>query len=123
MPKQVCRIRWRKGEPLGLVKYPTTTFLDLPREIRDQIYHNGLVSSDPLTVWSGHYHRDYRKKNGKVEMKQTTTVEPIDPNLKQLTRGLLYCSHQIAPKLQRPSTVSTRFDLRATRPGNRCINF
>ena len=38
----VCRIRWRKGEPLGLCKSPKPTFFDLPREVRDQVYDAAL---------------------------------------------------------------------------------
>lgn len=98
MPKQVCRIRWQKGEPLSLAKYPSTTFLDLPREIRDQIYYGALVSSDPITVWSGRCDWSFTTKDRKHAMVQTITVDPIDPILKQLALGLLSCSRRIAPE-------------------------
>ncbi|GAM85584.1 hypothetical protein ANO11243_035910 [Dothideomycetidae sp. 11243] len=36
-------------------------FFDLPREIRDQIYHDALISSLPIEVWKGRLSHDYRK--------------------------------------------------------------
>jgi hypothetical protein len=38
MTPKVCRIKYRKGQPLGLTIYPAPTFTSLPLEIREEIY-------------------------------------------------------------------------------------
>ena len=48
MPKRVLQITWQRGEPLDLAVYPSRTFLDLPREFREQhitkhSLHRGLL--------------------------------------------------------------------------------
>ncbi|KAF2192380.1 hypothetical protein K469DRAFT_716915 [Zopfia rhizophila CBS 207.26] len=52
MPRMICRIRHRAGEPLGLAIYPAATFMTLPREIREMIYEPLLIDSSPITVYS-----------------------------------------------------------------------
>lgn len=96
MPKYVCRIRHRKGEPLGLNIYPSVTFLDLPLEIRDRIYQDLLVSPRPILVFSGQHHESLESHNGREIMTAITTIEPVDSILQELTLGLLSCSRQIA---------------------------
>lgn len=48
----VCRLKYRKGEPLRLAIYPGPTFVSLPLEIRNKIYGLLLVASKPITVYS-----------------------------------------------------------------------
>lgn len=50
--KRACRLRLRKGEPVSYYMHTFTTFLDLPRELRDQIYSKALISPSPITVCS-----------------------------------------------------------------------
>ncbi|KAF2815999.1 uncharacterized protein BDZ99DRAFT_457916 [Mytilinidion resinicola] len=52
MPRKVCRIRRRAGEPLGLAIYPAETFMNLPREVREMIYEHLLIDSSPIIVYS-----------------------------------------------------------------------
>jgi hypothetical protein len=96
MPKRVCRIRRRKGEPLSLVKYTAATFLDLPREVRDQIYHIVLVSPDPITICSMHYNWTTRSKDGKATTIESITLDPSHPILAPPTLAIMYCSRQMA---------------------------
>jgi hypothetical protein len=46
------RLRLRQGEPVNYYLHTRTTFLDLPRELRDRIYSEALVSPNPITVCS-----------------------------------------------------------------------
>jgi hypothetical protein len=46
------------SSPEELSPSPTKTFLDLPREIRDQIYAKALVASTSIDVWLG-YEQSY----------------------------------------------------------------
>jgi hypothetical protein len=63
MPAMVYRLKYRKGEPLGLAKYPAPTFTSLPLEARNKIYGLLLISSEPIAVYKkrsillaeGHY--------------------------------------------------------------------
>jgi hypothetical protein len=50
MAPMVCRLRLRKGEPLGLSIYQGPTFTSLPPEIREKIYKLLLISSEPIVV-------------------------------------------------------------------------
>ena len=52
MPPIVCRLKYRKGKPLGLSIYPGLTLLSLPLEIRNKIYSQLLVTQERITVWS-----------------------------------------------------------------------
>src|SRR3954470_11199205 len=54
MPPMVCRLKYRKGEPLELEIYPAPTFTSLPLEIRNKIYGLLLVSSEPIAVYTKH---------------------------------------------------------------------
>jgi hypothetical protein len=95
MPKRVCRIRWRRGEPLSLVKYPSVSFLDLPQEIRNQIYHHALVLPDPITVCSMHYKWTARSKYGRCTLIESITLDPVHPILAPPSLALMYCSPQV----------------------------
>lgn len=48
----VCRLKYRKGEPLGLTIYSGLSFVSLPLEIRNKIYGLLLVASEAITVYS-----------------------------------------------------------------------
>jgi hypothetical protein len=96
MPKTVCRIRWRPGSPLGLSIYPCVTFLDLPREIRDQVYYDALVATGPITVWSGSRDFSSGEISGRMVSTETYTVEPKDTVLDSLATGLFRCNTIVA---------------------------
>jgi len=59
-PNKFCRLKWRRPDPLGLSVYPGMSFVKLPREIRDRIYHHALVALKFITVSSltRHQHLD-----------------------------------------------------------------
>ena len=82
MPERVCRIRRRKGLRLGLCISDKIGFLDLPVELRDNIYRFILIASEPITIRS--YIMDER-----AEKKTATGHEA-------LTMGLLRCNRQIS---------------------------
>jgi len=90
MPKKVCRLRWRKGEPLRLSIYPAITFLDLTREIRDCIYHEALVASRPIIVWQANHNAHIFDSMGK-----RITADGKDSILDDFGYHLLYCSRMI----------------------------
>jgi hypothetical protein len=48
----VCRLKVRKGEPIGLTIYPGPTFVSLPLDIRNKIYGLLLIASQPVAVCS-----------------------------------------------------------------------
>lgn len=99
MPKRICRITWRKGEPLGLAVYPSTTFLDLPREIRDRIYYQALVVSEPITVSSvtvGDPSTQHDEETKQKIVSQAYTIEGRDPILDQIALGLLRCQSTVS---------------------------
>ena len=100
MPERVCRITWRKGEPLGLAIYPSLTFLDLPREVRDQIYYQALVTSGPITVSSvtvnDPSHIQYDTETKQRTISQKYTIEGRDPVLDEITLGLLRCQSLVS---------------------------
>lgn len=48
----VCRLKYRKGEPLQLAIYPAPTFVPLLLEIQIKIYRLLLISSEPITVYT-----------------------------------------------------------------------
>ncbi|KAH8601812.1 hypothetical protein B0O99DRAFT_680929 [Bisporella sp. PMI_857] len=50
MAPMVCRLKYRKGEPLGLSIYPGPTFMSLSFDIREKIYQLLLISSEPIIV-------------------------------------------------------------------------
>ena len=99
MPQSVCRISWRKGLPLGICVSPRVGFLDLPRELRDKIYHYSLVVSEPITVWSGTHEEDddiLRSDSPRsVTRRSRTTVDTHSPILHHLALSLLYCNRQV----------------------------
>ena len=100
MPKMVCRITWRMGEPLGLAVYPRPTFLDLPREVRDQIYYEALVVSRPITVSSitvglpGSI--EYNTETKQKTISHKCIIEGRDEILNDITHGLLRCQKQVS---------------------------
>lgn len=101
MSGQVCRIRWREGEPLGLHNYPPVGFLDLPREVRCQIYRYLVVAPEPIRVWNGtrrdtYKNFDVQSSYKMVEQSLHLGVKNSDPLLKALTLGLLYSCRKIS---------------------------
>jgi hypothetical protein len=96
MPKLVCRIRWRRGEPLSLIKYTSVSFLDLPREIRNQIYYHVLFLPDPITVCSMHYEYTTESRDGRHSLIESITMDPIYPILAPPMLALMYCNRQVA---------------------------
>jgi hypothetical protein len=50
--RQECPLRLRKGEPDSYYMHTCTTFPNLPRELRDRIYSEALISPNPITVCS-----------------------------------------------------------------------
>jgi hypothetical protein len=100
MPKSVCRITWRKGEPLSLAVYPSTTFLDLPGEIRGRIYYDAPIASRPITVSSVAIHEHESRQNDAKQtiISQECIVEGRDPILDQIATSLLRCHLTIAPE-------------------------
>lgn len=109
--KNVCRITWRKGEPLGLAVSTTACFLDLPREIRDRIYFDALVSSRPITISSVTLHGSqctYNDANQTV-ISRAYTIEGQDPILQQLATSLLFCHPTIASEAAKNFYQSNTF--------------
>lgn len=96
MPKPVCRIRWRRGEPLGLIEYTSPTFLDLPREVRDQIYYTVLVSPNPISVCSMHYTWTTRSQDRRFTSIERLTLDPSCPILAPPRLAIISCSRQLA---------------------------
>ncbi|KAL5329457.1 hypothetical protein ACEPPN_002969 [Leptodophora sp. 'Broadleaf-Isolate-01'] len=95
MPKRVCRIRWHKGKPLGLIRYTAPTFLDLPRELRDRIYYHALVLPDPITVCSMEYDWTPISKDGKISLVETVTLDTSNPTNMPPALGMLSCNRQL----------------------------
>jgi hypothetical protein len=81
MAPMVCRLRYRKGEPLGLTIYPGLTFMSLPREIRNEIYELLLVASEPIVVYS--------TPEDPLAIEQLRTPMGTYPKVAHLTFGLL----------------------------------
>lgn len=100
MPKIVCRITWKRGNPLGLAVYPSVTFLDLPREVRNQIYYEALVVSRPITVSSiivglpGPI--EYNTETKQKTISHKCIIEGRDEILNDITHGLLRCQKQVS---------------------------
>ena len=97
MPGLVCRIRWRKGLPLSLSVSPRKCFLDLPQELLDKIYRYSLISSEPITVWSGTY-EDEECENHPGNLTRTSweTVDTSVTISRDLALGLLLCNQQLS---------------------------
>ena len=96
MPKFVCRIRRRKGLPLGLSVYPAPDFLDLPSEVRIKIYGHLLVASEPITVCSRTSEEEPSDFRGNVSLKSWSKAKTHAAALGHLTLGLLLCNRQIS---------------------------
>jgi hypothetical protein len=100
MPRTVCRITWRKGEPLGLAIYPSLSFLDLPREVRNQIYYEALVVSRPITVSSvtvdDPSYVQHTPETKQKTVSQKYTIEGRDSILDEITPSLLRCQSQVS---------------------------
>ena len=98
MPQLVCRISWRKGLPLGISVSPRVGFLNLPRELRDNVYRYSLINSDPITVWSGTRkdEDDLIYSTGKLTQRFCTTVDTHCPILGDLALSLLLCNKQVS---------------------------
>lgn len=97
MPKLTCRLRLRKGLPLGLSVSPETScFLDLPPEIRIKIYRYSLVASEPLTIWSGSQYFDIIEFPESIRLTSHEMVK-IDVRFSNhLALGLLCCNRQVS---------------------------
>jgi len=80
----ICRLKYRKGQPLGLTIYQGPTFSSLPLEIRNKIYEDLLIAPDPLTVYSAPPDRSDEHRGG------------VYPKLFPLTLGLLRVNKTIA---------------------------
>jgi len=96
--KRNCQIVWRKGEPLGLAVSSTTCFLDLPLEIRNQIYDYALLSPRPITV-SSVVNQGYQKQISDTHptiVTQKYIIEGKDAILEKIARNLLFCHPIIA---------------------------
>jgi hypothetical protein len=93
MTKKVCRLRWVPGEPLGLHIYEQTTFLHLPREIRDTIYGFSLVTADVITIVSKDHERSVQGSQAQVYSCEPNTTQF---KISQLAVNLLFCSRIIA---------------------------
>lgn len=98
MPGRVCRISWRKGSRLSLVISPRVGFLDLPREVRDQIYIHSFSALDPITVWSGshEYVEDKRASTSVITFTSSRTVRVKFNVLDSLAMGLLSSNRQVS---------------------------
>ena len=98
MPELVCRIQWRKGLPLGLSISRRTSFLDLPQDIRDNVYHHSLVVSESITVWSRTHGDDDNTLNfpGNVTLRSWKTVNTSETVIDCLTLSLLRCNRQVS---------------------------
>ena len=99
MPGQVCRIRWRKGLPLSLSVSPRKCFLGLPQELRDKICYYSLISSEPITVWSGTYDVEECENcpgNGNLTRTSWETMDTNVADSGDLALGLLLCNQQLS---------------------------
>ncbi|EPE30123.1 hypothetical protein GLAREA_12846 [Glarea lozoyensis ATCC 20868] len=62
MVKKVCRLRYRKGEPLGLTIYPAPNFASLPFEVRNMVYDLLLIDSEPIVVYTEPLPEEYHRE-------------------------------------------------------------
>ena len=88
----------RTSWPLHL---PEATFLDLPLEIRNEIYRYSLIASKSITVWSGnklHDREDVQRDQffRKISLISCTAVETEVTALHNLSLGLLRCNRIVA---------------------------
>jgi hypothetical protein len=142
MAEKVCRIRWRKGDPLSLYSYEKrtySTFSSFPPEIRDEIYFHALVASQPITVcsMSSHSSRSYDDKERcrphddklydstrKIIVTHTYTIAPRDPLLTTLATGLLIiCNAVVAKEAARIFYRYNTFHVNADEPWNPLYDF
>jgi hypothetical protein len=87
----------------ALVRYqPRTTFLSLPRELRDQIYEDALVSSHLIFAWYGSYETepiDELQESGLWDIGMSIGYFELHPSwstesVKHLSMNLLRCGNQ-----------------------------
>lgn len=98
------RIKHCKGEPFRFHLHTHICFLDLPREIRDRIYHEALVAPIPLTVCTLNMtpdHRPYlamthREDKLRSEFEETYLREPKEEVLDTLALNLFRTSMVIS---------------------------
>ena len=95
MTQYVCRIRWRKGEPLGLSVMLKTTFLDLPPEIRHEIYRYSLVAAEPISIWQG-LNTEGAETYYEPPRMRGRPVKTIGEVTKDLGINLLYCCRLVS---------------------------
>ncbi len=100
MPQQVCRIRWRRGSPLRLSVTLKTSYLDLPPELRDEIYIYSLISPNPITLWCGvgKDETDHSDLSGNITRSTSKTVNSTNVStlVKHFALNLLQCNRQVA---------------------------
>ena len=99
MPDLICRIKWVKGEPLGLTIYQKPSFLDLPREIRDEVYRYSLVDSKFITIWNGKQtieSPDLGESSERCSESTSTFLETTAVKFHDLALGLLRCNRTVA---------------------------
>ena len=98
MPERVCRISWRKGSPLALCISPRRGFFDLPRELRDKIYHYSLSAPEPIIVWSGRLGWDDEEhdSSGSLIMRSCITMAEKSATLNHLALSLILCNRQVS---------------------------
>ena len=94
--KYICRISWRKHEPLGLSSMSRTTIFDLPREVRDEIYRLSLTAPGPIMVWNGWSSDQSHTLEHRATKTQTFSVYRAVPELLGLAFNLLHCSRTIS---------------------------
>jgi hypothetical protein len=95
MPNRISRLRLAPGEPLGLHIYQQTTFLNLPREIRDTIYCLSLVTSDVITIVSKNHQRRVQGSEPGAYFLENE-INPTAFALSQLAISLLRCSRLVS---------------------------
>ena len=91
------RLRLRKGEALGFYIHTCIGFLDLSRELRDQIYILALISPKPIVACSlsmDHFGNGpfYMGDNGKTIYEENFVLAPRDSVLDTLVLSLFRTS-------------------------------
>ena len=110
------------AELVSLVRHSKTTFLDLPREICDEIYYHGLHASEPLIP--------YRRESELLELSDDHSLfddevseELLDeihnepPQLAALATGLFWCNRQVSREARRGFYGCNTFRQRWFKPG------
>lgn len=104
--RQEFRLKLQKGEPASHYMHTCTTFLDLSREIRGQIYLEAFTSPGPISVCSiavdsyeHHFVHDieaFKDDEGRIVHEDRYIIDSRDNLFKNLAFGLLRTSRIIA---------------------------